>query len=271
MTVLELDLSTIKGRRRLTWASANYGAVAAPIVPMAERLVRAADLRAGDAVLAVATGAGNAALAAAPSRGDVSGLDYVPALLDGGRARALAEGLEVTFTEGDAERLPYPDHSFDAVLSCVGVMFTPDQQRAAAELVRVCRPGGRIALANWTPTGFVGGMLRTVSKHVPPPAGLKPAGLWATEQRLRGLCAGAISDLRIERRHFVFRFRSAGDFVEFFRAHYGPLAKAFDALDHAGREHLHADLAALAVAYGRPAGSSIAIPSQYLEAIAIAR
>jgi ubiquinone/menaquinone biosynthesis C-methylase UbiE len=271
MTAIELDLSAVKDRQRLTWASADYGAVAALIVPMAERLVEAADLRAGDTVLDVATGTGNAALAAARCGCAVTGLDYVPALLERGRARALAEGLGVTFTEGDAERLPYPDDSFDAVLSCVGVMFTPDQQRAAGELVRVCRPGGKIALANWTPTGFVGGMLRTVSKHVPPPAGLHPPGLWGTEQRLDELFAGALSDLSIERRQFVFRFRTADDFVEFFRAHYGPVAKAFEALDEAGREHLHADLAALAAAYGRAAGPSVAIPSEYLEVIAVAR
>jgi ubiquinone/menaquinone biosynthesis C-methylase UbiE len=182
---LLLDLSAVRDRQRLTWASAAYGAVAALIVPMAERLVDAADLRAGDTVLDVATGTGNAALAAARCGCDVTGLDYVPALLERGRARALAEGLSVTFGEGDAESLPYPDDRFDAVLSCVGVMFTPDQERAAAELVRVCRSRGKIALANWTPTGFIGGMFRTISKHVPPPAGLKQPGLWGTEQRLR--------------------------------------------------------------------------------------
>ena len=268
MTAIDLDLSAVKDRQRLTWGSADYGAVAALIVPMAERLADAADLRAGESVLDVATGTGNAALAAARCGCVDTGLDYVPALLQRGRARADAEGLRVTFTEGDAERLPYPDHSFDAVLSCVGVMFTPDQERAAAEFVRVCRPGGKVALANWTPTGFVGGMFRTVAKHVPPPAGLKPPGLWGTEQRLEELFAGAISDLRCERRQFVFRFRSADHFVEFFRAHYGPVAQAFKALDDAGREHLHADLAALVAAHDREPGPTVAIPSEYVEAIA---
>jgi SAM-dependent methyltransferase len=271
MTAIELDLSAVKNRQRLTWGAADYGAVAALIVPMAERLAETADLRAGDTVLDVATGTGNAALAAARCGCDVTGIDYVPALLERGRARAVAEGLSITFAEADAERLPYAEDSFDAVLSCVGVMFTPDQERAAAELVRVCRPGGTIALANWTPTGFVGGMFRTVSKHVPPPAGLKPPGLWGTEQRLDELFAGALSELRVERRHFVFRFRSVDDFVEFFRARYGPVTKAFEALDDAGREHLHADLGALVAAYDRGGGPSVAIPSEYLEVIAVVR
>jgi ubiquinone/menaquinone biosynthesis C-methylase UbiE len=271
MTAIELDLAAVKTRQRLTWGSAHYHAVAALIVPMGERLVDAADLRAGDAVLDVAAGTGNAALAAARCGCDVTALDYVPELLELGEARAQAEGLSVTYVEGDAEHLTYADDSFDAVLSCVGVMFTPDQERAAAELVRVCRPGGKIALANWTPTGFVGGMLRTVGKHVPPPAGLNSPLLWGTEPRLRELFSDTISDLQIERRHFVFRFRSADHFVEFFRANYGPVAKAFDALDEAAREHLHADLAALVAAHGRQAGASVAIPAEYLEVIAIAR
>jgi ubiquinone/menaquinone biosynthesis C-methylase UbiE len=201
----------------------------------------------------------------------VTGLDYVPALLDRGRARALVEGLNVTFAEGDAENLPYPDNTFDAVLSCVGVMFTPNQEQAAAELVRVCRPGGKIALANWTPEGFIGGMFRTVTKHVPPPAGLKPPGLWGTEDRVDELLGHAISDLRFERRRFVFRFRSEDEFVEFFRAHYGPVAKAFEALDDIGRERLHADLTALVAAHDTADGPSVAIPSEYLEAIAVSR
>jgi SAM-dependent methyltransferase len=270
-TAVELDLAAVKGRQQLTWASADYGAVAALIVPMAERLVEAADLRAGDTVLDVATGSGNAALAAARCGCQVTGLDYVPQLLERGRARARAEGLTVTFTEGDAERLPYPDDRFDAVLSCVGVMFTPDQGRAAGELARVCRSGGTIALANWTPSGFVGGMFRAVSDHVPPPAGLNPPGLWGTEPRLRELFGDRISDLRIERRDFVFRFTSAEAFVAFFRANYGPVAKAFEALDEAGREQLGADLAALVAAHGRPHGASVAIPAEYLEVVAVVR
>jgi SAM-dependent methyltransferase len=265
------DLAAVKQRQQQTWASGDYSAVAARIALIAERLADAADLRAGDIVLDVATGNGNAALAAARCGGEVIGVDYVPELLEHGRARARAEGLEVEFQEGDAERLPFSDASFDAVLSCLGVMFTPDQERAAAELVRVCRPGGTIALANWTPTSFVGGIFRTVGKHVPPPAGLRPPGLWGTEERLHELLGPAVSRLSVRPRQFVFRFRSADEFVEFFRANYGPVHKAFLALDEAGRQRLHDDLAALAREHDRAVGPTVAMPSDYLEVIATRR
>jgi SAM-dependent methyltransferase len=265
------DLTAVKHRQQQTWASGDYGAVAARIVVMAERLVEAADLLAGDRVLDVATGTGNAALAAARCDCEVTGIDYVPGLLERGRARAAAEGLEVAFAEGDAEHLAFPDASFDAVLSCLGVMFTPDQERAAAELVRVCRPGGTIALANWTPSSFVGGIFRTVSKHIPPPAGVRPPGLWGTEERLRELLGGAVSQLEIKERTFVFRFRSLDDFVRFFRGNYGPVHKAFAALDEAGRERLHHDLVALAREHDREPGPTVAMASEYLEVVAVRR
>jgi SAM-dependent methyltransferase len=187
------------------------------------------------------------------------------------RARAAAEGLEVAFEEGDAERLSFPDASFDAVLSCLGVMFTPDQEQAAAELVRVCRPGGTIALANWTPTSFVGQIFRTVVKHVPAPPGVKPPGLWGTEERLRELLGPAVSQLTVRQRQFVFRFRSPDDFVQFFRANYGPVHKAFLALDDAGRERLYDDLATLARDHDRTPGPSVTIASDYVEVTAIRR
>jgi len=202
------DLAAVKQRQQQTWASADYAAVAARIVPMAEGLAQNAGLRAGDRVLDVATGSGNAALAAARCGCEVTGIDYVPALLERARARAAAEGLEVEFAEGDAEHLAFPDASFDAVLSCLGVMFTPDQERAAAELVRVCKPGGTIGLVNWTPAGFIGQLLRTVGKHVPPPAGVRPPPQWGTEERLGELLGDAVSRLDIQRRTYVFRFRS---------------------------------------------------------------
>jgi SAM-dependent methyltransferase len=271
LTDTHIDLSAIKERQRRTWASGNYGVVAARIVPMAERLVESAGLRAGDAVLDVATGTGNAAIAAARCGREVTGVDFVGTLLERGRERAAAEGLGVNFVEGDAEHLPYPDGTFDAVLSCVGVMFTPDHEQAAAELVRVCRPGGKIALANWTPAGFVGAMFRIVAGHVPPPAGLRPPGLWGTEEHLRHLLGGAVLDLTLTRREFVFRFRSPTEFVEVFRACYGPVLMAFDALDESGRDRLSVDLATLADRHDREPGPSIALPSEYIEAIATVR
>jgi SAM-dependent methyltransferase len=258
-------LIDIKERQRRTWASADYGAVAARIVPMAEHLVERAGLRPGEQVLDVATGTGNAALAAARADCDVIGVDYVESLLERGRRRAVAEHVPVRFVLGDAEALPFEDDSFDAVLSCVGVMFAADQERAAAELARVCRPGGRIALANWTPESFVGFMFRTVARYVPPPAGLKPPGLWGTEERLRELFPGA--DLRIERRRFVFRNSSADDFADFFRDCYGPVHKAFEALDASGREALHADLVALANEFDCERGATVGMPSEYLEVL----
>jgi SAM-dependent methyltransferase len=262
------DLAAVKQRQQQTWASADYAAVAALIVPMAEGLAQNAGLRAGDRVLDVATGSGNAALAAARCDCEVTGIDYVPALLERARARAAAEGLEIEFAEGDAEHLAFPDASFDAVLSCLGVMFTPDQERAAAELVRVCKPGGTIGLVNWTPAGFIGQLLRTVGKHVPPPAGVRPPPQWGTEERLRELLGDAVSRLDIQRRTFVFRFRSPDDFASFFRDNYGPVHKAFGALDEPGRERLYDDLTALARDHDREEGPSVAMPAEYLEVVA---
>jgi SAM-dependent methyltransferase len=267
-SAVQPDLAAVKQRQQQVWASADYAAVAARIVPMAEALAQAAGLRAGERVLDVATGSGNAALAAARCGCQVTGVDYVPALLERGRARAAAEGLEVEFAEGDAENLAYADASFDAVLSCLGVMFTPDQERAAAELVRVCRPGGTIGLVNWTPSGFIGQLLRTVGRHVPPPPGVRPPTQWGTEERLRELLGESVSRLEIRQRSFVFRFRSADDFAAFFRDNYGPVHKAFGALDEAGGARLYDDLTALAREHDQEEGPSVAMPAAYLEVVA---
>jgi SAM-dependent methyltransferase len=265
------DLAAVKQRQQQTWASADYSAVAAMIVPMAEGLAQAAGLRAGERVLDVATGSGNAALAAARCGCQVTGIDYVPGLLERARARAAAEGLEIEFAEGDAEDLAFPDASFDAVLSCLGVMFTPRQEQAAAELGRVCKPGGTLGLVNWTPTGFIGQLLRTVGKHVPPPAGVRPPTQWGTEERLGELLGDAVSKLEVQRRSFVFRFRSPDEFATFFRDNYGPVHKAFGALDEPGRERFYADLTALAREHDQEVGPSVAMPAEYLEVVATRR
>ena len=269
MSTTEFDVATIKDRQQRTWASGDYAAVAARIVLIAEQLADSADLCAGDAVLDVATGSGNAALAAARHGCTVTGVDYVPALLDRARLRARAEDLAVKFEVGDAEHLRFDDGYFDAVLSCLGVMFTPDQEQAASELMRVCRPGGTIAVANWTPTSFVGGMFRTVGAHVPPPAGLNPPGLWGTEERVRELFGPAVSHLRFARRQFTFRFRSPDDFVDFFRHYYGPVRTAFETAEQP--QQLHSDLVALVVEHDCATGPTVAIPSEYLEAVAAKR
>src|SRR4051795_3072860 len=207
------DLAAIKRRQQQTWASGDFGVVGARIVLVAEQLCDAADLRAGWHVLDVATGSGNAAIAAARLGCAAVGVDYVPALLERGRARAAAEGLEVELVEGDAEALPFPDGSFDAVTSVFGSMFAPDHAKAASELLRVCRPGGTIALASWTPDGFIGELFRTIAAHVPPPAGVASPMLWGTEAHLRELLGPGIDSLQVEERTFTFRFTSPEDFV----------------------------------------------------------
>jgi SAM-dependent methyltransferase len=267
------DLGAVKQRQQQAWASGDFAVVAARIVLVAEHLCDTADLHAGWRVLDVATGSGNAAIAAARHGCTAVGVDYVPSLLESGRRRAEAEGLDVQLLEGDAEALPFPDASFDAVTSVFGAMFAPDHTRAAAELLRVCRPGGRIALANWTPTGFIGELFRTVAAHVPPPAGVQSPMLWGTESHLRGLFDDAIASLEIEERTFTFRFPSAEDFVLFFRTWYGPTLKAFAALEGDARDALEQDLLDLARRSDRLGGGSgaIAIPATYIEAVAVTR
>jgi ubiquinone/menaquinone biosynthesis C-methylase UbiE len=268
---INVDLAAIKARQQRAWASGDYAAVASRIQPMAELLVDAADLRAGSRVLDVATGSGNAALAAARLDCDVTAIDYVPELLDRARDRARAEAFDIDFTIGDAEALAFADGSFDAVLSVVGVMFATDQERAASELLRVCRPGGTIALANWTPSSFVGDNFRTVGRHVPPPAVRSPLE-WGTEDRLGQLLGPGVSELLVRTRAFVFRFPSAQVFAAFFRDNYGPVHTAFAKLDESGQDALFGDLTELAATRNRAAsGSAVAIPGEYLEVIATRR
>jgi SAM-dependent methyltransferase len=265
------DLATIKQRQQQAWASGDFAVVAARIMLVAERLVDAADLRAGWRVLDVATGSGNAAIAAARLGSTAVGIDYVPALLEAGRRRAAAEGLDVELLEGDAEALPFPDESFDAVTSVFGSMFAPDHARAAAELLRVSRPGGTIALASWTPDGFIGDLFRTVAAHVAPPAGVQSPMLWGTEPHLRELFGGGIASLAITDRIFTWRFRSPEEFVGFFRRWYGPTVKAFAALEASEQDALERDLVDLARRWDRLGSGAAAIPAAYTEAIAIRR
>jgi ubiquinone/menaquinone biosynthesis C-methylase UbiE len=261
------DLTAIKERQRRTWASGDFAVIASRIVLVSELLADAAELRAGWRVLDVACGTGNATLAAARHGTRVLGVDYVPALLERGRGRAAAEGLEVEFRPGDAEDLPVGDASFDAVLSVFGVMFAPDHQRAADEIARVTRPGGTIGLASWTPDGFIGEMFRVIGQHVPGPPGLTSPMLWGTEQHLSDLLGKAVTDIRSVQRTWTFRYTSAEEFVAFFRRWYGPMVKAFEALDENGGAALAADLTHLASHWDRNNGGSIAVPATYLETI----
>ena len=265
------DLATVKQRQQHAWASGDFAVVAARMALVSERLLDFADLHAGWRVLDVATGSGNAAIAAARLGCEVVGLDYVPALLEHGRRRATAEGLAVELVEGDAEALPFPDASFDAVTSVFGSMFAPDHARAAAEVLRVTRRGGTIALANWTPDGFIGDLFRTVAAHVPPPAGVPSPMLWGTEAHLRELFGDGIESLDVRERTFTWRFRSAEDFVDFFRRWYGPTVKAFAALEGDVRTALEHDLVELARRHDRLEADATAIPATYIEAIAATR
>ena len=265
------DLGAIKQKQQVAWSSGDFHMVAARIVPIAERLVDAADLQAGWRVLDVATGSGNAAIAAARLGCDVIGIDYVPSLLDRGRVRAAAEGLSVSYVEGDAEALPFEDDSFDAVTSMFGSMFAPDHAQAAAELLRVTRPGGRIALASWTPDGFIGQLFRTTAAFVPPPAGLASPMLLGTEAHLRELFGDGLASLSVTEQTFTYRFRSAEEYVAFFRRWYGPTLKAFEAAGDA-RDDLEQALVDLARRHDRLGnGEAIAIPATYSEAIGVTR
>lgn len=261
-----VDLAAVKARQQIMWASGDFAVIGTTLQSVGESLCEAVDLESGSRVLDVACGNGNAALAAARRWGRVTGLDYVPALLERAAERARAERLELQLLEGDAERLPFESGSFDVALSTFGVMFAPDQAQAARELMRVVKPGGRIGLANWTPEGFVGRMLKTVGRHVPPPpAGVASPAQWGSEPRLSELFQGARS-LRAERREFIFRYESVAHFINVFRRFYGPTYKAFSALDEQGQAGLGKDLELLAGEYNHRS-TSFVVPAEYLEVV----
>jgi SAM-dependent methyltransferase len=264
------DFDALKARQRSAWSSGDYAVVGATLQIVGEELCETLDLRAGQRVLDVAAGNGNVTLAAARRWCEVVSTDYVRALLDRGRLRATADGLSVEFREADAEALPFDSEAFDAVVSTFGVMFTPNQDRAASELIRVCKRGGKIGLANWTPEGFIGQLFGTLGKHLPPPAGAKSPLLWGTEARIKEMFGAAASDIHAERRNFVFRYRSPEHFVEVFRTYYGPTVKAFDALDAARQDALKRDILALIGTMNRSGDGTMVLPGEYLE-IAITR
>jgi ubiquinone/menaquinone biosynthesis C-methylase UbiE len=266
-TPLAPDLAALKTRQQAAWSSGNYAIVGATLQIVGEELCEALDLKAGSKVLDVAAGNGMASLAAARRWCDVTSTDYVPALLERGQARAAAEGWPIEFREADAENLPFDDNSFDTVLSTFGVMFTPNQDRAAAELMRVCKPKGQIGLANWTPEGFIGQVFKTLGKYLPPPAGTKSPALWGTSARLTEMFDADARSIRAESRLFKFRYRSPAHFLDVFKTYYGPVLKAFAALEPAKQEELHNDLHALIVRMNRSGDSTMVVPSEYLEVV----
>ena len=261
------DLAALKTRQQAAWSSGNYAIVGSTLQIVGEELCEARDLNAGSRVLDVAAGNGMASLAAARRWCDVTSTDYVPALLEHGRARAEAEGMAIEFKEADAENLPFSDNNFDTVLSTFGVMFTPNQDQAAAELLRVCRPKGKIGLANWTPEGFIGQVFKTLGKHLPPPAGAKSPALWGTRARLTEMFDAGAASIKAESRLFNFRYRSPEHFLDVFKTFYGPVLKAFAALDQAKQVELYNDLHALIVRMNRATDGSMIVPSEYLEVV----
>ena len=262
-----IDLKAVKVRQQGAWSSGDYAVVGTTLQIVGEDLCEALDIRAGQTVLDVAAGNGNVSLAAARRWCDVTATDYVPALLDRARERAAAERLDIEFREADAEMLPFTDRSFDVVVSTFGVMFTPDQDRAAAELVRVCKRGGKIGLANWTPEGFIGQLFKTIGTHVPPPPGARSPALWGTRVRLTELFDPCAASIKSAQRNFVFRYRSPEHWLHVFKAYYGPILKAFAALPPAGQSALEHDLKALIGKFNRSGDGTMVVPSEYLEVV----
>jgi ubiquinone/menaquinone biosynthesis C-methylase UbiE len=262
-----IDLASVKTRQQAAWSTGNYAVVGTTLQIVGENLCEALDLRSGARVLDVAAGNGNATLAAARRWCDVTSTDYVSSLLESGRARAQAEGHTIQFQEADAENLPFPNAAFDAVMSTFGVMFTPNQDKAASELARVCKPGGRIGLANWTPESFIGQVFKTIGKYIPPAPGVKSPGLWGTKGRLEELFGKTARQIRTTTREFAFRYRSPAHWIEVFRTYYGPVTKTFDALDAEKQAAFTRDLLALMARDNRSGDGTLVLPSEYLEVV----
>jgi SAM-dependent methyltransferase len=267
VATMPLDYAAIKKRQHAVWSSGDYATIGMTLQIVGERLCEAIDMRAGSTVLDVAAGNGNATLAAARRFARVTSTDYVDAHLERGKERAAAERFTVDFREADAEALPFPDGSFDVALSTFGVMFTPNQEKAAAELVRVVRKGGKIGLANWTPDGFVGQLLKIVGKYMSPPAGLKPTVLWGTSARLAELFPG--HEINATEQTFTFRYASPEHWLHVFRTSYGPTNRAFAVLGEEKAGALEADILDLLEKSNWGGSNSLVIPGNYLEAVIV--
>jgi SAM-dependent methyltransferase len=264
-----VDLDAVRKAQQQTWSEGDFAMVANLVTMPSEQLAESLQIVPDERILDVACGSGNAALAMARrSWGNVVGVDFVPSLLERGRERAGAERLEIEFVEGDAGDLPFEDAEFDVVTSVFGAMFAPDQEGAATELLRVCKPGGRIGMVNWTPDGGVGRMFMTMAKHAPPPPGLNPPLLWGLEERLRELFGNGISDLRVERRISRQPFRSADHYLEFFRTYFGPVKVAFERVGAEGEEALETDLRAYLDQANTAGDRALVLEAEYLQIVA---
>jgi SAM-dependent methyltransferase len=271
MTTTHTDLAAVKQRQQQVWSAGDFSLVAIPLVIVSEHLCETVDLRAGERVLDVACGSGNTAIAAARRNTNVTGIDYVPALLERARERAQAERIDVEFQEGDAEALPFPDDAFDVVLSTFGNMFAPDHRKSASELLRVCRPGGRIGLANWTPDGKIGEMFRLATQVTPPPEGVQPPMLWGTEKHLRDLFGEEISDLQVERRTWFTRYLSPERWLDFHRAHFGLIRTAFEQLAPDDQQRFAKEMLQWLNASNIATDGTFVLPCDYLEIVATRR
>jgi SAM-dependent methyltransferase len=261
------DYTTIKAKQQVAWGCGDYSAVGSTLQIVGEQLCEALDLRSGQTVLDVAAGNGNVSLAAARRFCEVTSTDYVPELLERGQNRATASGLDISFRQADAEALPFDDSQFDVVTSSFGVMFTPNQEQAAAELLRVTRAGGKIGLANWTPESFIGQLFKTIGKFVPPAAGLNSPALWGTRERLYEFFGDEAKAIGIEEKNYVWRYRSPKHWLEMWREVYGPLQKAFDALDADAKDQLSIDILALIDRFNVAADGTMVVPASYLEVV----
>jgi ubiquinone/menaquinone biosynthesis C-methylase UbiE len=265
------DLVAVKTKQQAAWSSGDYAVVGTTLQIVGEELCEALDLRAGQRVLDIAAGNGNVSLAAARRWCDVVATDYVPALLGRARERAIAERLDIAFKEADAEKLPFADASFDVVVSTFGVMFTPDQDKAAAEMLRVCKRGGKIGMANWTPQGFIGQLFKTLGAHLPPPEGVKSPALWGTRERLAELFGKEAASIVAEPRIFTFRYRSPAHFIDVFSTYYGPVLKALETLHETKAKALIVDLHGLIAKFNRADDGTMVVPSEYLEVVVTRR
>lgn len=261
------DFAAITSRQQQTWATGDFNRLAMATMPVAEQLVESADPSPGHRVLDIACGSGNNALVAARRQCQVTGLDFVPALLEHARRRAQADGVHAEFIEGDAQKLPFADHTFDVVLSTFGVMFAPDQERAAAEIKRVTKPGGKAAIASWMPEGFGGDIFRTISKYAPPPPGIKPGTRWGTAAGWHELFGPVFHITSARARTFRQYFRNVDAILDIFLNYFGPAVRVMQNSDEKTRAAFSTELRDFFSSRNRARDGSLILECEYFEVV----